>query len=52
MTLLVKQELFKLIKKKSTAVLSVLLVALLIGTALLAKKYTTIIDPVEMTAVC
>ena len=50
MTLLVKQELFKLIKKKSTAVLSVLLVVLLIGTALLAKKYTTIIDPVEMTA--
>ena len=50
MTLLIKQELFKLIKKKSTAVLSVLLVALLIGTALLAKKYTTIIDPVEMTA--
>ena len=50
MTLLVKQELFKLIKKKSTAVLSVLLVILLIGTALLAKKYTTIIDPVEMTA--
>ena len=38
MTLLVKQELFKLIKKKSTAVLSVLLVVLLIGTALLAKN--------------
>ncbi len=45
MLLLVKQELFKLRKKKSTWILSLLLVVAIIGVALLSKKYSEVVDP-------
>lgn len=45
MITLVKQELFKLIKKKSTLVLSILLVLLMIFYAVLARRYPEILTP-------
>lgn len=48
MMLLVKQEMFKLIKKKSTVVLSILLVILIVAAAVLSNKYSDLINPDEM----
>lgn len=45
MILLIKQEIFKLTKKKSTAIASLMLVLLLIATGILTKKYSDTIAP-------
>lgn len=50
MTLLLKQELFKLRKKKSTWILSLLLVGFIFGVALLSKKYTEVVNTPTMVS--
>lgn len=48
MLTLVKQELFKLGKKKSTAIISAILLVFIFGVALLTKIYSSIFDPASM----
>lgn len=45
MMTLIKQELYKLYKKKSTLVLSILLVVYTVGMALLSKNYPSVLSP-------